>query len=99
MTIKHLQLIAIIEGTTLILLLLVAMPLKYNFGLPEAVSLVGPVHGIAFIIYISALISALGAGLINALKLVVGTVAAFIPFGSFIFEHYMLKESPTKSTQ
>lgn len=97
MTRKQLRIIAIIEGTTLILLLLVAMPLKYRFDLPIAVSLVGPVHGIAFLIYITALMTALLNSLINSIQLIVGTVAAFIPFGSFIFERVMLKETLIKS--
>lgn len=91
MTLKQLRIIAIIEGTTLILLLLIAMPLKYKFDMPIAVSLMGPIHGVAFLVYIGALMTALSTSLINSIKLVVGTIAAFIPFGSFIFERYMLK--------
>lgn len=91
MTLKQLRIIALIEGTTLILLLLVAMPLKYKFGMPEAVSIMGPLHGIAFIVYIGALMTALSSSLINSLKLVIGTIAAFIPFGTFLFERLMLK--------
>lgn len=94
MNLKALRLIALLEGTTLILLILVAMPLKYQFDLPVAVSIMGPIHGGAFILYMVGLIAALGFGLINSLKLVVGTVAAFIPFGSFVFERMMLKDQP-----
>ena len=83
---------AIIEGSTLVLLLLVAVPLKYKMGMPTVVSIMGPIHGVAFLAYIAALIAALGVGLITSLKLVVGTVAAFIPFGSFVFEKMMLKD-------
>lgn len=92
MNLRLLRAIALIEGTTLILLFLVAMPLKYQFDLPIAVSIMGPIHGFAFIAYIVALVAALGFNLINILKLVVGTVAAFVPFGSFVFEHFMLKD-------
>lgn len=74
------------------LLLFVAVPLKYKLDMPEVVSIMGPVHGVAFLSYIAALIAALGVGLITSLKLVVGTVAAFIPFGSFVFEKLMLKD-------
>jgi len=91
MHLKHLRSIAILEGSTLLLLLFVAMPLKYSFDLPIAVSVVGPIHGVAFLLYIGALITALSSNLINSIKLLVGTVAAFIPFGSFIFERVMLK--------
>lgn len=89
---KRLRTVAIIEGSTLVLLLFVAMPLKYKMGMPAFVSVMGPIHGIAFIAYIVALIAALGVGVITSIKLIVGTVAAFIPFGSFVFEKLMLKD-------
>lgn len=98
MTMKQLRVIALIEGTTLILLFLVAVPLKYQFDLPIAVSVMGPIHGVAFIAYIVALVAALGSGLIGIVKLVVGTLAAFVPFGSFVFERFMLKDSPQLQT-
>ena len=40
-----------LEGGTLLLLLLVAVPLKRLAGIPEVVSWVGPVHGGAFLVY------------------------------------------------
>lgn len=40
------------EGTTLLLLVLVAVPIKYLAGFPIATRIVGPVHGIAFLFYI-----------------------------------------------
>lgn len=89
---KRLRTVAIIEGSTLVLLLFVAMPLKYKMGMPAFVSVMGPIHGIAFIAYIVALIAALGVGVITSIKLIVGTVAAFVPFGSFVFEKLMLKD-------
>ena len=94
---KRLRIVALIEGTTLLLLLFVAVPLKYKMGMPAFVSVIGPVHGVAFLLYVLALIAALGVGLISSVKLVVGTVAAFIPFGSFVFERFMLKDSPERA--
>lgn len=41
-----------LEGTTLLLLIGVAVPLKRLAGWPQGVSLLGPVHGIAFLFYI-----------------------------------------------
>ncbi len=45
------RIISQIEGCSFLLLLFIAMPLKYYFGMPEAVSLVGMGHGILFILY------------------------------------------------
>lgn len=39
------------EGATLLVLLLVAVPLKRMADLPLAVSIAGPLHGAAFLVY------------------------------------------------
>jgi integral membrane protein len=46
-----LRLMALLEGSSLLLLLFVAMPLKYQFGMPEVVSWVGQLHGALFVIF------------------------------------------------
>ena len=43
---------AIIEGISYLLLLFVAMPMKYMYGMPEAVSIVGSAHGLLFVVFI-----------------------------------------------
>ena len=45
---KRLRYIGIIEGVSSLLLFFVAMPIKYVFGSPEYVSVVGMVHGVLF---------------------------------------------------
>ena len=47
--------IAFLEGISFLLLLFVAMPLKYVYGVPEAVKVVGWMHGILFIAFVGAL--------------------------------------------
>lgn len=42
-----------LEGISFLLLLGVAMPLKYFAGLPQAVRIVGMTHGILFISYVA----------------------------------------------
>ncbi len=91
MELSKIRVFALIEGTTLLLLLFVAMPLKYKLAIPMAVSVMGPIHGIAFMLYLSVLGLAFVDNTLTAFKLLVGAVAAFIPFGSFVFERVMLK--------
>jgi integral membrane protein len=55
MELSKIRLIALLEGSTLLLLLFVALPLKYKLGIPMAVSVMGPIHGIAFMFYLSVL--------------------------------------------
>lgn len=83
--------IAILEGSTLLLLLFVAVPAKRLFGYPEAVSVLGPIHGGAFLLYVAVLTLFLIRGSLNISHWSTGLVAAFLPFGSFIFEHKVLK--------
>ena len=50
---RPLRVASFVEGATLIALVLVAVPLKRLAGMPEAVSLVGPIHGAAFLAYVA----------------------------------------------
>lgn len=91
LTLSTLRKIALIEGATLILLVLIAVPLKHLAGIPQMVSIVGPIHGFAFLAYFGVLTLAQSDKLISVKEWVIGFIAAFIPFGSFIFEQKILK--------
>jgi integral membrane protein len=87
---------ALFEGSSLILLLLVAMPLKYYAGIPEAVKIIGPVHGILFLSFVVLLFSHASKRDLSIVKTLAGLVASFIPFGTFVFKAKVLK--PAKLT-
>lgn len=78
--------VALFEGTSLLLLLFVAMPLKYYMGIPEAVKIVGMGHGILFLSFIVILLSHTVKGELGLLKTIAGFFASFIPFGTFVFK-------------
>ncbi|MEB3298500.1 MAG: DUF3817 domain-containing protein [Candidatus Sericytochromatia bacterium] len=46
----RLRVVNLLEGMSFHLLLLVAMPLKYVFGHPEAVRFMGMAHGVLFVL-------------------------------------------------
>lgn len=48
---RRLRFASMFEGTTLLVLLLVAVPLKHIAGWDVAVKVMGPLHGLAFLIY------------------------------------------------
>jgi len=74
------------EGISLILLLFFAMPLKYIWELPQAVSVVGMAHGILFLAYV-VLAFLLYSELKWSLKTLAGVLlASLIPFGTFYME-------------
>lgn len=50
--VKFFKWISILEGISFLLLLFIAMPLKYLFEMPEMVKQVGMAHGILFIAYV-----------------------------------------------
>jgi integral membrane protein len=77
---------ALFEGSSLILLLLVGLPLKYYFNIPEGVKFIGPVHGILFLSFIVLLFSHAAKGELSFLQTLAGFFASFIPFGTFLFK-------------
>ena len=90
--IGRLRVIGILEGLSFLLLLFVAMPLKYGFDLPQMVRVVGMAHGVLFLLYWLAAIHAMfdrgwGFG-----RLLVVWVMAIIPFGPFIIEPSLKRE-------
>ena len=88
-----LRFMALLEGTSLLLLLFVAMPLKYNYGMPEAVSLVGRGHGGLFIAFNIVLFYHIGRGHLSAVKGFVGFIASLVPFGTFIYKAKVLNSA------
>ena len=77
---------ALFEGSSLLVLLFVAMPLKYYAGISEAVRIIGPIHGILFLAFVVLLFSHAAKRELNFIKTIVGFVASFIPFGTIIFK-------------
>lgn len=84
--IKLFKIIALYEGVSLLLLLFFAMPLKYIWDLPLAVSIVGMAHGILFLAYV-VLAFIVYSELKWSLKTLAGVlVASLIPFGTLYMD-------------
>lgn len=78
--------VSLLEGTSFLLLLLVAMPLKYIWDAPQMVEVVGMAHGILFVAYVLGaffLFKPLGWDL-KTLSLV--CVSSVLPLGPFYVE-------------
>ncbi|WP_416546473.1 DUF3817 domain-containing protein [Limnohabitans sp. DCL3] len=71
------------EGATLLLLMLVAVPLKRLADMPEAVSLMGPIHGAAFVAYVLMVLFYAWKGHLRGHAVPLLVMAAFVPFGAF----------------
>lgn len=88
----RLRVVSLVEGLSFLVLLFVAMPLKYIAGDPTWVQLFGRIHGGLFVLFVIALVlvgtsedserywgwkpAALAFGL------------SLVPFGAFVFEKY-----------
>lgn len=81
---------ALLEGTSLIALLFIAMPLKYWANIPLGVKIVGPAHGFLFLAFIGVLLFHFLKRDLSLVKTLVGIVASFVPFGTFVFKARML---------
>ena len=76
----------IAEGISLLVLLFIAMPLKYFAGIPEAVKYTGWIHGILFIAYCALAYMVREEKNWPFIMLVYAFIAAFFPFGTFLFD-------------
>lgn len=84
--IKVFKWVSIFEGVSFLVLLLIAMPLKYIWDSPEMVQVVGMAHGLLFVAYV------LGAFLLfkplgwSVKTLMVVCVSSVLPLGPFYVE-------------
>jgi len=80
---RRLEIVSLVEGSTLLLLLFVAVPLKHLAGLPVAVTVTGPIHGLAFLAYVWTAIETVAGGGWRRADAARLFISAFIPFGGF----------------
>jgi len=91
LSLKILTIVGYLEGTSFLLLMGIAMPLKYMMGIPEAVKYIGMTHGILFIAYILVLLITASRIKMPLWALPAGVLGSFLPFGPFIFDHFLKK--------
>jgi integral membrane protein len=84
--VTNLRLIGFIEGVSFLVLLLVAMPLKYYLGLPLMVKITGWIHGVLFMLYILAVLMAIKPMKWNLFWVLVALAASLIPIGTFVLD-------------
>ncbi|TVR38694.1 MAG: DUF3817 domain-containing protein [Cryomorphaceae bacterium] len=80
------RLVGILEGISFLLLLLIAMPLKYFMSMPLAVTYVGWAHGVLFVAYMLFLAKAWWMYKWSFTKIFLAVGAAFFPGGPFMLD-------------
>jgi integral membrane protein len=88
----RLRVIAFIEGCSYLLLLGVAMPLKYLGGLPLAVRIVGSIHGGLFLAFCAALLHVMIVERWSLLRGVVVFASSLVPCGTFMVDPSLRRE-------
>jgi integral membrane protein len=82
----------IAEGLSFVVLLFIAMPLKYMYDFPLAVKYVGWAHGLLFVVYVSLAYYVKETQRQSFLKFIYAFIAALVPFGTFIYDRQLKKD-------
>ncbi len=80
-----------LEGISLILLVFIAVPLKYVYGLPEYTKHLGQWHGVLFLLYVFASILLKSKLKLNNKALFLALVLSCVPFGTIYFDYKYLR--------
>ena len=94
--IGRLRVIAFSEGCSYLLLLGVAMPLKYFFGMPLAVRLVGSIHGGLFLVFCAALLHVAIVERWSLLRGLVVFASSLVPCGTFVIDPSLRREQTAR---
>lgn len=78
---RHLRIVAMVEGISFVVLVFVAMPLKYMAGMPQPVSVTGAVHGGLFLLFLYTLYQAMTECDWPFRRTVMAFIASLVPFG------------------
>lgn len=91
--IRFFKIIATLEGISLLVLLLIAMPLKHIWDKPDMVKIVGMAHGVLFIGYIIMAIMLKIEQNWTWKKFLIICAASVVPFGTFYIERKYFKST------
>jgi integral membrane protein len=90
-TVRAFRAIAAAEGLSFLVLLGIAMPLKYGAGMPLAVRWVGLAHGLLFIAYAGTAIVLFMRERWPLSRAPGVLAAALVPFGTFVLDRKWLR--------
>lgn len=90
-SVQFLRVVSWLEGASFVLLLFVAMPLKYLLGLPMAVRITGMAHGVLFVVLIYALLRVVQTQRLSIKRAFMVFLAALIPFGPFLVDKMLVE--------
>jgi integral membrane protein len=84
--------VLLLEGVSFLVLLFIAMPLKYLAGAPLAVRIVGSVHGLLFLVLLYMLFRTHVEHAWPVRRTMAALVSSLVPFGTFVFDRSLRQE-------
>ena len=89
--------VAYAEGASFLALLGIAMPLKYLAGFPQAVRVVGMLHGLLFLLFVAAVLQVSVSMRWPLRRVVAALAASVLPFGPFVFDAHLRRVSAARA--
>jgi integral membrane protein len=89
---RSLTVASLAESATLAVLVLVAVPLKHLVGADGVVRIMGPLHGMTFLVYLWTLMGTAGAGGWRAVEVIRMILVACVPLAGFINQAWLARK-------
>lgn len=90
---KYFRLLSYFEAASLMVLLLIAMPLKYFVGNPDPVRFAGTIHGVLFLMFVCVSVVFGQQRNWSPRKIMASWVIASVPLGPVFFEKFLFEEA------
>jgi len=85
-SIRNFLVIGKAEGYSYLILLFIAMPLKYMFDKPEWVRIIGSLHGVLFVAFMITILILLLKKQFTFMQCVYAFLLSLVPFGTFFLK-------------
>jgi integral membrane protein len=89
--------VGLAEGVSFLVLLGIAMPLKYLLAMPLAVRVVGLLHGVLFVAFVYLVFEAMGSLRWSWKQVGLALVASLLPFGTILLDRKLRREAELNS--
>jgi len=92
-SIKAFKITSVLEAISFLVLLLIAMPLKYIWDMPEMVRIVGMAHGVLFVLYVIGAYWMYEKLNWSFKTLMIVVLCSILPFGPFYADNKYLPKN------
>lgn len=93
----RLRVVGFAEGLSYLVLLFIGVPLKRLYDQPEVVQIVGPIHGLLFVLYVMTVIQAKTEYQWPLSKTGLALLASILPGGTFWADYRIFRDLPDKT--